>query len=95
MVSTKADLTLLKNLDNILARILKNLGTNLARFLPRFLRQLERLFKSLAPHGTGQNVYNFLEKCYKICARFLQEISKKSRKNLDKNIGRKYVLYIF
>jgi hypothetical protein len=84
-------LTLLKNL---LARILKSLGENLGRFLQnfenlaRFLQQLERLFKSLAPHCTGHNMYNILEKSCKICARFLQEISQKSRKNLGKNLAR-------
>jgi hypothetical protein len=44
--------------------------------------------KVWVPHCTAQKMYTVLEKSCKICISFLQEISKKSRKNLAKNLAR-------
>jgi hypothetical protein len=71
-----------------LPKILQDSCKNLAKNLARFLQQLERLFKSFAPNCIGQNINKVLEKSRNICETFLQEISKKSRKNLDKNLAR-------
>jgi hypothetical protein len=76
---------LLKNPDKILVRILQELHArsckNFARFVPSFLRQLERLFKSLIRHCTRQldRRYNWY---LKNIASFVQDCCERFRKNL-------------